>query len=108
MFRGVLNFFKKSPLKTEWHFTKNPKFVGAKGMAVVCSLNENHILFSCKENYYMATPKTIEANLWNTLSSVAMDDNLVARRELNETCDRILSSLALEAETAGLHGVDMD
>ena len=107
----LLNFFKKSPVKPAWHFTKNTTFVGAEGMAVVCSLNKNHILLSRKGSYQVATPEEIDKALWKKLSSAfddkpsAMETHLVAVTELNETCEQVFSALTLEAETAGLHGM---
>ena len=107
----LLNFFKKSPLKPAWHFTKNTTFVGAKDMAVVCFLNKDHILLSREGSYHVATPEQIKKELWNKLSSPfddktsAMETQLVVVTELNETCEKVLGELTLEAETAGLHGI---
>jgi hypothetical protein len=108
---SFLKFFKKSPLIPAWHFTKNTMFVGAKDMNVVCYLNKDHILLSCKGSCHVATPELIKKEPWNKLLSAfddktsAIETDLVVVAELNETCEKVLGELTLEAETAGLHSI---
>jgi hypothetical protein len=108
---SFLKFVKKSPLMPAWHFTKNTTFVGAKDLNVVCYLNKGHILLSRKGSCYVATPELIKNEPWNKLLSAfddkgsAMETRLVVVAELNETCEKVLGELTLEAETAGLHSI---
>ncbi len=111
MMLSFLKFFNKTPLISTWHFTKNTMFVGAKDINVVCYLNKNHLLFSCKGGCHVVTPELIQTDVWNKLLNAfddktsAMQTHLVVVTELNETCEKVLGELTLEAETAGLHGV---